>query len=87
MTLADEGWRINLVCCTPVILNEIEKGVARKHVALTYAMAMKSEVQGADKPDWKAINQAIIAKWGIKGLSALKNRAWGILQGKIDPSK
>jgi len=86
-TYRDDGLRINLVCCTQVIVNEIRRGVPRKHVALTYAMAIKSQADGADVPDWKEINAAAIERWGVKGLSALKNRAWGIAQGRIDPSK
>lgn len=71
--------QINLVCCTDVILNEVEKGVPRKDIALTYALAIKSEMQGADRPDWKKINQAIVARWGFKGLEALKKSAWKLL--------
>lgn len=79
------GVTINLVCCTQVICNEIEKGVPRKHVALTYAMALKSWHEGADKPDWNVINGAAIERWGMKGFNALKNRAWGIYEGRIQP--
>lgn len=84
-TLADMGYRINMVCCTFVICNEIEMGLSRKSVALSYALAMKSEAEGADKPDWRKINEAAIARWGVKGLSALKDRAYGIAVGRVDP--
>lgn len=81
-----EGWRINLVGCTDVILQELTfPKITRKSVGLTYAMAMKSQAQGADKPDWKAINEAIIAKWGMKGLERVKTRAWRLIQGKEQP--
>lgn len=70
----------DLVACTDTILNEIKQGINRKGVALTYAMAIKSESRGADEPDWKAINAAIIAKWGINGLKRVKSRAWRLIE-------
>ncbi len=83
----DDGVQINLVCCTQVICNEVSRKETRRNdVALTYAMALKSQAQHGDKPDWKAINAAIIARWGIRGLKAVKNRAWGIAEGRIDPT-
>ena len=78
--------QINLICCTDTILGELESGLSRKSVALSYAMAMKSAAQKADAPDWPKINHAILAKWGPKGLESVKKRAWQILEGKIDPS-
>lgn len=75
--------QINLVDCTRVILDEVAGGLSRNSVALSYAMAMKSEAQQADTPDWKAINTAIINRWGLSGLKAVKNRAWGIAEGRI----
>lgn len=82
----NSGMTINLLCCTQVILDELTwKQTTRKSVGLTYAMAMKSEAQGADKPDWKTINEAIIARWGVKGLNAVKTRAWRLFEGKEQP--
>lgn len=76
-----------LVCCTQVICNEVaHKEITQRDVALSYAMALKSEAQGADKPDWKQINEAIIARWGKDGLTRVKNRAWAIAEGRIDPT-
>lgn len=78
--------QINLVCCTDVILQDIATPQARqKHVAVTYAMAIKSEVQGADTPDWKAINAAILKRWKMSGLQRIKRRAHGLLSGKVQP--
>lgn len=78
--------QINLVCCTQVIKDEIFMGISRKDIAVIYALAIKSEMQGADRPDWKEINHAIIARWDFKSLDAVKKRAFDILRGKIDPS-
>lgn len=77
--------QINLVCCTQVIQQEIKSGCTRKGLALTYAMAIRSEAQGADKPDWPTINRAILSKYTISGLEWIKKRAWDILRGKVDP--
>lgn len=78
--------QINLVCCTQVILQDLgAKGCRQKHVALTYAMAIRSEHQQADAPDWGTINRAIISKWSLAGLERVKKRAWAILEGKVTP--
>jgi len=76
---------MQLMCCEQVIENEIKHGVRRKDVAITYAMTVRSEAMGR-KTNWKRINAAILAKWGRRGLMAVKNRAHGILEGRIDPS-
>jgi len=75
--------QINLVCCTQVICNEVEMGVTQMDIAITYAMAIKSQMQGADKPDWKAINTAILSKWKMSGLERIKKRACDILSSKV----
>lgn len=78
--------QINLVCCTQVILQDLAaKGCRQKDVALTYAMAIKSQAQGADIPDWHAINTAILARWKMSGLERIKKRAFDILKGKVRP--
>lgn len=83
----DEGWRINLVGCTDVILEELAcKQSTQKDIAFTYAMAIKSKAQGADTPDWPMINKAILARWSMSGLERVKKRALDILSGKIDPT-
>jgi hypothetical protein len=76
-------YRINLVCCTDTICDEIKLGTTQKSLAVTYAMAMKSAAEGADKPDWYKINTAILAKWKMSGLERIKKRAHDILSGKI----
>lgn len=82
--MSGEGWTINLVGCTDVILQVVgERHATRKYVALTYAMALKSQAAGADKPDWQIINQAILTRWKRSGLEYIKQRALDILSGKV----
>lgn len=76
---------MNLVCCTQVIENEVRQGCTRKDLALTYAMAIKSQAQGADKPDWAAINAAILSRFSMSGLKWIKKRAFDLLAGKAQP--
>ncbi len=79
-------FQINLVCCTQVILQDLTvPKITQKDVAITYAMAIKSAAQKADAPDWKTINEAIIAKWSMSGLERIKKRAFDILSGKDKP--
>lgn len=83
-----EGWTINMVCCTDTILQDVgAREATQKDVALTYAMAIKSQAEGADKPDWRTINKAIVARWNMKALERIKKRAFDILAGKVEPSK
>jgi hypothetical protein len=78
--------RFNLVCCTQVITRDVaDKAMKQKDVALLYAMALKSKSDGADNPDWGAINGAILARWSMSGLERIKKRAWDILAGKVKP--
>lgn len=82
----DGEWRVNLVGCTDVVLTECRERVAtQKDLALTYAMAIKSQADGADTPDWPTINKAIIARWNMKALERIKKRAFDILSGKVKP--
>lgn len=65
---------MHLMCCEMVIENEIKQGLSRKDIALTYAMAMRSEAAGR-ATDWARINAAIKAKWGLSGLDQIKTMA------------
>ena len=65
-----------LLCCTQVICNEIEQGLTQNVVAATYALAIRSEANGADKPDWPVINRAIMRRWSPSGLKRVKKLAW-----------
>lgn len=79
-----DGFRINLVGCTDAVLQEIgAKETMRRDIALTYAMSIKSEAQGADKPDWRKINEAILSRWSRSGLEYIKKRAFDLLAGKV----
>jgi len=75
---------MHLMCCEMVIENEIKQGVPRKDVALTYAMTIRSQTAGRET-DWRKINAAITARWGTRGLAAVKSRAWKLLNGEIQP--
>lgn len=81
--LDTDEWRINMVCCTEVILNEVShKEITQRDVALSYALAIKSQMQGADKPDWGKINRAIIARWSMPGLERIKKGAFDLHTGR-----
>lgn len=76
-----ENVQINLVCCTQVICNELShRECTQKGLASTYALAIKSELQLADRPDWKIINKAVMDRWGQRGLTRVKRLAWAIIK-------
>lgn len=79
-------WRMNMVCCTDVILNEVaHKECTQRDIALSYALAIKSAAQGADKPDWRKINTAILERWSMAGLERIKKAAFDLCNGKATP--
>jgi len=51
-----------------------QKGIAR-----TYALAMRDHWH----VDWKQANEAVIASRGPAALTAIKTRAWKIVEGKV----
>jgi hypothetical protein len=78
----NDGWRINMVGCTDAIVQEAGcKEATQKDIAMTYAMAIKSQAQGADTPDWPTINRAILSRWKMSGLERIKKRAVDLLRG------
>ena len=84
--MSDIEFRINLVCCTDTICDLMKaKRPIQRDVASFYAMAIKSEAQKADKPDWPTINRAILTRWKMSGLERIKKRAFDILAGKVVP--
>lgn len=71
--------RIELACCTSVLLNEISlRELKQKDVALTYAMAMRS----SESTDWTKVNEAIIERWSQAGLQRIKTMAWKRIESK-----
>jgi hypothetical protein len=82
----ERAMKIYLRCCADVLLQDIGAKEARqKDVALTYAMAIKTAAAKVEDPDWKTINEAIIARWSMSGLERIKKMAWDICAGKIKP--
>jgi hypothetical protein len=66
-----------LMCSEMVIENEIKhKATRQKDVALTMALALRSEAAGASKPDWNRISNAVVGRWGLKGWMRIKEQAW-----------
>ena len=57
--------------------------ITQKSVALTYAFAIRQEP--FEHPNWRTANQAIIDKFGIKGLSRIKTLAWAYVSGNKNP--
>ena len=75
--------RLELLCCTSTILDEVAEGQRQADIATTYALAMRSEAAGCDSPDWPAINRAILGRWKPSGLERIKKRAHKLLAAGI----
>ena len=72
-----------LMCSEMVIENEIQhKTIRQKDIAMTVALALRSEAAGASKPDWKRISDAVIGRWGLKGWIRVKEKAWKLARGE-----
>jgi len=68
--------RYELADCQATLLREIaDRGMKRRDVAQTYALALKSSEH--DRIDWRAVNEAIITRWSPHALVWIKERAWG----------
>lgn len=75
---------LELMCCESTLMREIaDKGIFRKGVALTYALMLRS----SDRVhvNIAKVNAAIIERWSVSGLEYIKNRAWAIAEGRIEP--
>lgn len=73
---------IQLAACTQTLLNEIAMPeMKRNDVAVTYALAMRSD----EETDWKAVNEAIVKRWSMSALTYIKERAWAIREGRVSP--
>jgi hypothetical protein len=68
-----------------VILGNIaDKRLKRDDVALTYAFCLRQGLgPGAEEIDFAAINRAIMERWSLAALKYIKERAWGIYEGRI----
>ena len=65
--------KMELCCCTSTLLSEIEdKAVTKKHLAMTYALALRS----SEETDWPKVNRAILNRWSMSGLHDIKRMAW-----------
>ena len=72
-----------MICCTSTICDEVAAGLKQNDIALSYALAIRSAARGADKPDWHAINAAILSRWAPSGLERIKKRAHDLIAGKV----
>ncbi len=65
--------KIELMNCTNVLLDEIlNKKFKQKDIALTYRLSIMS----SDPTDYFKVNQAIIERWSVSGLTRIKEMAW-----------
>jgi hypothetical protein len=77
---------IYLACCTFVLVNEIENlRLPQKDVALTFAMALRSEAHGRDKVDWEKVGAAALRRWKPSGWMRVKELGWAYFGGRKKP--
>lgn len=73
---------VELIGVEDALLAEIaDTRVKRNGVALTYAFGIK----GSEEIDWPKVNAAILERWSMAGLRYIKERAWKLVEGKIEP--
>lgn len=64
--------RIELAACESTLLREIaDTDFKRRHVAMTYALAMRS----SETVDWGRVNSAIVERWSVSALTWIKEQA------------
>lgn len=61
-----------------------DRRMKRNDVALTYAFAIRQDCHLDSSVDFASVNRAILQRWSIAGLKYIKERAWGIAEGRID---
>ena len=67
---------IELINCEATLLQEIAMPeMSKEGIGKTYRWSIFSSEH--DRIDWAKVNQAIIARWGKKGLTQIKRFAWG----------
>lgn len=73
---------VEMVGVEDTLLREIpDTRIKRNDVALTYAFGLR----GSEDVDWKRVNAAILERWSMAGLVYIKERAWKLYEGKIEP--
>ena len=58
-----------------------EKRITQRSVALTYAIGIRQEITA---PAVRKANEAIVARWGARGLARVKALAWDFVDGRRD---
>lgn len=77
---------IYLACCTFVLCNEIENiRLSQNDIAITFAMALRSEQAGADKVDWERVGAAALRRWKPSGWMRVKELGWAYFEGRKKP--
>lgn len=77
---------VEMVGVEDALLREIpDTRIKRNAVALTYAFGLRNEFSGSEEIDWPKVNAAIIERWSMAGLVYIKERAWKLYEGKIQP--
>jgi len=62
---------MEIACVESVIENEIKQKCNQRQIAQTYALAL-----GSSYPtDWKKVNDMIIERWSVSGLTRIKEMA------------
>ena len=78
--------KVYLACCTWVLCNEIETlRLPQKDVAITFAMALRSEEAGRDKVDWDKVGAAALRRWKPSGWMRVKELGWAYYEGHKQP--
>jgi hypothetical protein len=72
-----DGFAMELACPEWTILNELKAPkITQRSVAMTYRLAMEAERRSGERIDWRAVNEAIVARWSRAGLERIKELAW-----------
>ncbi|QDU11298.1 hypothetical protein [Gimesia aquarii] len=77
------GFSSHIMCVEMVIENEIKQKCTQRQIAMTYALALKSDYP----TDWKKVNSMIIERWSVSGLERIKKMAWSGKCFEIPASK
>ena len=76
----DEHFEVVMCNCEVTLIQEIAMPeMTRNSLALTYAFAIRS----GEAVNWEQVNKAIIERWSRSALEYIKQRAWGIVEGRV----